>query len=275
MIYRNEARQALGWTAIEGDETIFDPTASLMSDPYAEEPVNNQEKKSLELSIKAVKDRKKKAKKLSRAYDLAMSKQVPAAQKEILEFLNKQVERIVAGLTDEDLKSTDLLSTKAISFDGEDKEVKKFIRTVHDRAIKTAVEDVNEVYSANSEVSTTAEVKNLGKLITRINDTTREFIVRNIKDGVQEGLNVNQIASKIVDRANEINESRALMIARTETRMAYQAGTKMVFEDMGVKTFSIIGCSEEEPGYDCNREGMPMDYEPVLHPNCTGCVVAD
>lgn len=76
--------------------------------------------------------------------------------------------------------------------------------------------------------------------VTRVNDTTRDAIKRIIVDGVESGQSYDQIARAItgqfrefaVGKPQEHIESRAHLVAVTETSNAYQEGNMIVARDL-------------------------------------------
>lgn len=79
------------------------------------------------------------------------------------------------------------------------------------------------------------------KLVSKVNDTTRDYLRTVIQKGVDEGWSYDRIASAITDRYEEFAvgrpqqhiDSRAHMIAVTETGNAYEAGNRVVAESLG------------------------------------------
>lgn len=116
-----------------------------------------------------------------------------------------------------------------------------------DNCVQTRKDDIKKIISqvltqADSIALTTEKIKEL------VNDSVSEYY----KDF--EG----------------IEGWKADRIARTEASNAWDGSSKSVFEDLGVKSFDVVGCMDNE-GY-CNAQNIPMSEwdEIEFHPNHTG-----
>lgn len=129
------------------------------------------------------------------------------------------------------------------------------------------------------------------ELVKGINDTTRGYIRTLIRDGVDGGWSYNRIAEELTNRFSEFAvgvpqkhiESRAHLVAVTEVGNAYEAGNRIVVQDLqdaGLKMekkWSTIGdenvsdgCRENEaegwiPADDEHASG---DMNPLRFPGC-------
>jgi hypothetical protein len=65
------------------------------------------------------------------------------------------------------------------------------------------------------------------------------------------------------------------MIARTEARAAWDAGAVVSYEELGVKTVDVVGCTKFEPDSDCGKQGIPLQNVASLrfHPNHIGSIL--
>lgn len=118
-------------------------------------------------------------------------------------------------------------------------------------------------------------------LVKGINETTRDYLRTVIRGGVDEGWSHNRIAKAITDRyvdfavgrPQEHIESRAHLIAVTETGNAYEAGNRIVIQDLqdaGLKMekkWSTIGDDRVSDG--C-RENEREGWIPVDEPHASG-----
>jgi len=122
-----------------------------------------------------------------------------------------------------------------------------------------------------------------------VSDTVRDRVHRLVVSAVDEGWDVGRLHEALFDAFSDIN-GRALMIASTETAMAYNEGTLANYAAMGVKRVEVVdgpGCipdghDDEAPLPDLDIEGVQEDRQahgqiwtvaeamrhPLGHPNC-------
>lgn len=127
-------------------------------------------------------------------------------------------------------------------------------------------------------------------LVAGIDDTTRQYIKTIITDGIDQGWSYNQMAKAISDRYAEFRigrpqahiESRAHMIAVTESGNAYCRGNAIVAEDLASagldmeKHWIVTGGEICEICLGNEAQGwIPIDQawsggvmEPLQHPSC-------
>jgi uncharacterized protein with gpF-like domain len=129
------------------------------------------------------------------------------------------------------------------------------------------------------------------KLVTKINETTRETLQTLIAQGAEEGWSYKRTASEIISRFEEFAigkpqehiDSRAHLIAITETGNAYEEGNRITAKDLqdaGIeqeKFWSTVGddrvsdgCRENE---DANWIGIDEEFpsghqRPMRFPGC-------
>lgn len=80
-------------------------------------------------------------------------------------------------------------------------------------------------------------------LVKDITETVRAQIKFAVDDGLANGQSLNEIQQGIIDKAPEISQSRAEVIARTETSRAYQHGSVQQAKELGFngKEWSLSG----------------------------------
>ena len=130
----------------------------------------------------------------------------------------------------------------------EDAYIKTETVPMHTSGIQKSIEDVNEIAGvavdaslANIKVAQSLNL--LGNSMKLVNDSTKVFLRRIILKGIADGDGVLAISDKIKDAGvNEYYKGRALAIARTETRKAYDEGGRIAFTDLGVEKFDVVGC---------------------------------
>jgi hypothetical protein len=77
-----------------------------------------------------------------------------------------------------------------------------------------------------NEIISRLQVHN-ARFIASITETTREYLLRMLEDGLREGLNLNEIAAKIDKEVEQIYRNRSFAIARTELNRAANLGNMM------------------------------------------------
>jgi hypothetical protein len=123
--------------------------------------------------------------------------------------------------------------------------------------------------------------------ISRIDETTRKIIEREIRRSIAEGLTVADTARALRAAAPQLNHWRSLMIARTELNRAWTHGAAASYQESSTITHvSVIGCEAEEPGSPhyhgrstCNYPALPItDLDAFLevgfHVNHSGTLCA-
>jgi len=135
-------------------------------------------------------------------------------------------------------------------------------------------------------------LKNYGaKLVKQVNETTRDYIKTVVTQGVEQGWSYNKIAAAITERYKEFAvgrpqehiDSRAHLIAVTESGNAYSESTLIVGMDLSdagiemVKSQLTVGdlkVSEEcransaQGWIPINQEFQSGHQRPLIHPAC-------
>ena len=175
-------------------------------------------------------------------------------------------------------------SVKALDFDFDEEvfEAKKASKRFFTSGITLGINDVNKLYNNDYDGS----FKNpkirlvIDRLSTRyadrVIDTRKNEVLAIITKGNQEGLPYSEIKGLLQDNFAQLNGAegwKAWRIARTEASSAWDAGARLDYEDIGVKTVDIVGCEDSET--DCNSIGIPIAEADGLefHPNHTGTMV--
>lgn len=111
-----------------------------------------------------------------------------------------------------------------------------------------------------------------------VTDEMSRQIRRVLVEGVEQGLGVRDIAAGILDRVDAIGETRARLIARTETVRAYNVASVAEFEDVAARAniepqykWLTAGDARVRPEH-ARRDGKVYDAAEVLRligePNC-------
>lgn len=238
------------------------------------------------------------------------SKTIRKYRPEVKKFLLNQNERIVERFNsmfgiksgDDSFPIQDIDHIVRLMMpDSEDLLIKDAVRPMHTSGIQKAVEDINTA-AGGTVVASIANPKiverlmMLGNRITKVNPSTRGLLKDIILRSVRDGENVSTIRDRIREAGlNEYYQGRAMTIARTETRMAYDAGGKVAYSEMGANaTFDVVGCVGTLAGTNelglsasygdftetigsCGVLGVPMDLwddvSNIHHINHAGCMV--
>lgn len=115
--------------------------------------------------------------------------------------------------------------------------------------------------------------------VTRINDSTRGAIAKEVEVGLQRGYSVVQIANGVPAEAyngivgvfDQASRYRAEMIARSETAMVYNDTANAGYRDGGITEVEVIDGDGDEECADANGSVWTLDEaeaNPIAHPNC-------
>jgi hypothetical protein len=118
-------------------------------------------------------------------------------------------------------------------------------------------------------------------LVTKIDDTTREYIKTVVTNGVRDGQSYDEIAKSISDRYEEFKvgkpqehiDSRAHLVAVTEMGEAYEAGNQIVAQDLmdaGLDMEKFWQTSEDERVSDGCQENQDAGWIPIADPFPSG-----
>ncbi|MCH9665151.1 MAG: phage portal protein [Gammaproteobacteria bacterium] len=201
--------------------------------------------------------------------------------KRFLDFFNKNTKSFNS-------KNIDISSILLAFFSStEDSILRDTLRDFHYLAISVGIQDINYLMNGTVDFGLNKVeglMDRIGSQVVRINETTRMNIRDIVVDGINDNLDITQIADNIKGHIDNYYYGRAMTIARTETRIAIDEGNKVAFKELGVKMFDVVGCSDKatehggtEPhgsGY-CNVKNIPHDQinEIFFHINHIGAIV--
>lgn len=112
----------------------------------------------------------------------------------------------------------------------------------------------------------------LAKNITGIADTTRDDIRALVSRQADEGWSNAELAKRIREQGEINSKSRSIMIARSESAMAYNQGGVLACREAGVEKVEVVDGDEDEDCASVNGEIWSLDKaadNPIAHPNCT------
>ena len=117
----------------------------------------------------------------------------------------------------------------------------------------------------------------IGKRITQISDTTREWATETIVsaiDHADDDLSVTDLASDLADAAEgsrAFDPARALTIARTEVATAYNHGSLLGYADNGSEHVLVSDGDGDDECAEADGAVWTIDEalaDPLAHPNC-------
>lgn len=114
-------------------------------------------------------------------------------------------------------------------------------------------------------------------LINSVDETTKEWLVREITNGKENALTNEEVARNIRDNFPDISKSRADTIVRTEVAHALQQGELYVYKKEGIEykrwvlsedIDDVCGINAESGPIAVNKSFPSGDDAPPAHPNC-------
>ena len=123
----------------------------------------------------------------------------------------------------------------------------------------------------------------MARLVTRINETTRNNLANSISTMQSEGNTLVEIVRAVREKIPNIEAARIPTIVRTEVGRAIDEGTILALQgSSSVTHVMIVGCQAIEPGIPeidgiptCGIAGLPVGRlgELRTHVNHTGCIL--
>lgn len=119
-----------------------------------------------------------------------------------------------------------------------------------------------------------AALREAGKHINGIVDTTRTAVFRYLRDAYDEGLPVEEMAKRVRELVAETYQGRGLAIARTEVGTAQNIATHGRYKAAGVKHVQVFDNGFENSHEFCRRVAGKVvtlawsQRNPLQHPNC-------
>lgn len=121
--------------------------------------------------------------------------------------------------------------------------------------------------------------KYIGERITQMSQSTRDMIVEELHavlehEDDRESAGATALAGQLSDAVADsaaFSPARSLMIARTETAIAYNVGALGAYHQAGVEKVEVSDGDEDEECADADGQIWTLEEalaEPVAHPNC-------
>lgn len=211
--------------------------------------------------------------------------------KKLSDFFIRQKERVLENLrqyNSKSVKKEDLSGETIYSLGIEGDLLEREMRGIYTSGVQRAVDDINKITGSSVNLNTSnpfiaKAISNLGRRITTgltdrngnkisVAENTLSELQGIIEKSVNESWGINELQDAISDKFDQWQSYRARMIARTESRAAWDAGAKVAYQEIGVKEVDIVGCTMFEPDSDCGAQNIPVEKIDTLsfHPNHIG-----
>jgi HK97 family phage portal protein len=246
--------------------------------------------RNYKLIVEDFKRRSRKAKKFQAKYLVAslksrlqvedryvgrISKYFEAQEKRVIEKVREVLDKADGG------KIENLDASYIFSLPEEEEILSDEIISMHTSGVQKAIKDINGIVGSAVNYNTSnpmvvTMISAIGKKVTgKIQESTIKELQRLIVKGVDEDWNIVQFQDAIQGKFKQFQGYRARMIARTEARAAWDAGAVVSYEELGVKTVDVVGCTKFEPDSDCGKQGIPLQNVASLrfHPNHIGSIL--
>jgi hypothetical protein len=207
--------------------------------------------------------------------------------KDVATFYQGQLDRILNDLDAlksigyNEIKSDDI--SKIFNADKEKKLAKAQLKPAYQSAVTLGIGDQNELW--DTDIDETTQNQNVVLVVEKLSknyanltiDSRRDELRKIVSDWRESGESWNTLKQNIQiaydDGLTGADTWKAQRIARTEASYAWDQSAFMAYDELGVKTYDVIGCMDEMD--DCNRKGIPAAERDdlVFHPNHTGIIV--
>ena len=186
--------------------------------------------------------------------------------------------------------------SKALASTDAGEGIQKVMNPYYKLAMRASYEDANTLLS-EFDISVSFDLSNshiadtIDTLLTQvrgITDTTRDELRAVIKEGLDAGKSISQIAADIRANAPDYSAARAETTARTETASAYTSGALLAYEETGVvQEVEWLATLDDKTSEVCQRlNGKRITLEqaqkggfgngikgPPAHPNCRSVIL--
>jgi len=204
---------------------------------------------------------------------------------EMARFFREQGKRITAQALRAD-RPFDIRALEEIDWLGELDELAAVLEAHYTRAGQLAFGDVSRTVGVKVEWNTgnpkvRQVTERLGGRIVGINATTQADVARVVTEGLANGNSTAQIAERLSTMFDQTYRNRALVVARSESQVAYNLSSAAGYEASGVVTQAQMYDNPDHPddygasdGLSCaERDGMMVDLADIPrhveaeHPN--------
>jgi hypothetical protein len=217
------------------------------------------------------------------AYDALMRQGAPALRR----FWRQQGERITAAAMRGSPFHMDTRDVAQIDWDEEEDLLREVLDAIQQRATRRGWLSASSqgIPASAYDIANPYVQTVLGEVATRIqgiNQTTQNDVRRVVGDALDEGVTMDDLASRLKGLFTETYKSRSLAVARTESQVAYNLGATAAGKNSGVVDYAELMDNPDhdtDPGSDgltcASRNGLivPLDNVPMHvsaeHPNGT------
>ncbi|MBA4541971.1 phage portal protein [Thermoactinomyces daqus] len=266
----DELRERLGYAPLKQDQQQQDQQQN-----------NQQANEEAAKAAKGIRDT------FQRSRTAYLARVVKEFEPDLVKFFEEQENRVLEKLimTGKTGKQYNFIPDELWDSYTEDEKLLAILSVLHITVARAAYEKAGAFFDtdlrfdlenpANAEL-----IKTLGQKITRINETTREAIVKEVLEGMRRGYSINQIAYGYPDENykgiagvfEQARGYRARTIARSESADAYNAANLKAYIDLGQEKVEVLdGVDWDE---DCRRaNGQIWTIQKAqanlkAHPNC-------
>lgn len=282
VITRNEYREMLGLPkdAANSDLDQYYMTALYLPAGDVAAPAKPEPSKALKSGVKT----------WSITEQAAIHRRAYRTKKRCEKVLIKSVKNYYVGLESrvlDSIKSVDGQSFKmpvddVFNYDDELGRAQSAIKPAFMSSVAVGLDDVNDIFGLGIENTTqnqamTLVVDKLAKNYALATMNTQKKEIRAvIAKWMEDGAATSELAGRFKDYFKDLtgeNAWKAIRIARTEASHAWDQAGILGYDELGVKTFDMFGCEDDEG--DCNRTGIGReDVDSLnLHPNHSGTLV--
>lgn len=175
-----------------------------------------------------------------RAYAKRLTKLERKYAPKVFRALMDQVRRFTDGLregrTDQELVNQQIGAVlRQMHIEGATSEGRMQLRMLRDGAGMKRL-GTNEEWA--SEVISKLQEHN-ARLVIGITETTREYLLKKLQEGIEQGLSFNEIADSLEQEIEQIYRNRSFAIARTELNRATNLGNAMAAEKYEYETEKV------------------------------------
>lgn len=167
----------------------------------------------------------------------AQKKLTEIGERALRKFWKAQGERIVGAL-----KSADDMAYKqldAVNWDEEARLLAEVMDKFYETAGTLAASDATSVLGVQVDWSLSnpniqRTMSKLGTRIVGINETTRQDVAAIVADSLNEGVTLDELASRLTNQFEETYKGRAMTVARTESMYSYGQASATSYAESGV-----------------------------------------
>lgn len=169
-----------------------------------------------------------------------------------------------------------------MSIDHDGTQIAKLLRPYHITLLELAAADANGVLGISAEFDLeSVEVQDvldlLAKQVRNVAATTRDDIRRLTGQAAEAGWSPAQLAAEIGKLGEIASASRAMLISRTESAMAYNHGTLLRYSQSGqVSGVEVLDGTNDDICAAANGQVWTLEEaadSPIGHPNCVRAFV--